>query len=190
MDNQLVFAVGSSLSGLAAELSVSLVGADGDVNPAVTPLSVTESGTVPGLYRATMAGTAGTYGALLLRDDEFVASIPTFRWSGTEFLQALTALETQAAATAAITAWPVAKPADVAVTVNGGFLTDDREAAVATLDRVAKLAKRQGLEPGVSATVLDPVPGQPGSLTTSDSAIAQTLTLNEDGSVTIENAAN
>lgn len=60
-------------------------------------------------------------------------------------------------------------------------------ALAATADRVLTLSKRQGLEPGVSATVLDAAIAAPGSLTTSDNAIAQTLTLNLDGSVTIAN---
>jgi len=71
-----------------------------------------------------------------------------------------------------------------------GFLAGDRAAVEATRDRLEKLAKRQGLEAGVSATVKDAAPGQPGQLVTSDGAIVQTMTVNNDGSVTIENAAD
>jgi len=55
------------------------------------------------------------------------------------------------------------------------------------LSRILDLSKGLGREPGISATVLDAAPGRPGYLITSDGAIAQTLTLNEDGSVTIAN---
>ncbi|MBD1918857.1 MULTISPECIES: hypothetical protein [Cyanophyceae] len=135
MDNQLVFTLGSSLSGLAAELLVRLIGASGDLEPAAPPIAVTESATLPGLYRATMAGAEGTYGAVLLRGGVFVAGIPAFDWSGAEFEKPLTAAQTQEAASAAIAAYPVAKPEDVAVTVlptpvtvevDGGFLPGDR----------------------------------------------------------------
>lgn len=88
MDNQLIFALGSSLAGQAENLSVRLVGATGDVDPDAVPLPVSESATVPGVYRATMVGAAGSYGALLLLSDVFVASIPTFRWDGAAFVLA------------------------------------------------------------------------------------------------------
>jgi hypothetical protein len=87
----------------------------------------------------------------------------------------------------ALESYDVAKVADVQVTVDGGFTAEAAAGIEATGNRVLALSKRQGLEPGISATVLDAAPGEPGSLTTSDEAIAQTLTINEDGSVTIEN---
>jgi len=213
MADFLVFPLG--IPGIASELSVRLIGA-GFVVPGA--LAVVEDAEVPALYYAEMAGAAGSYGAVLLRDGATLATIPTFAWSGAEFEMSLTAAETQAAVAAAIEAYPVAKPDDVQVsvlptpvtvnptpitveptpvtvnptpvTVSGGFLPGDRAAAEATRDRLEKLAKRQGLEAGVSATVKDAAPGQPGQLVTSDGAIAQTMTVNDDGSVTIENAAD
>lgn len=94
-DNQLIFALGSTLSGLTAELRVRLLLPTGDVDALATPIAVTESAAVPGLYRATMAGAAGNYGAVLLRvvdsADVFVASMDSFRWDGNDFVEAATA---------------------------------------------------------------------------------------------------
>lgn len=85
MADFLVFPLGSSLTGIAAQLSVRLVGNTGDVTGAA--LTVVESSTVLGLYRAEMVGAAGLYGAVLLRSGGAIASVPTFRWDGTDFVQ-------------------------------------------------------------------------------------------------------
>jgi len=119
----LVFPLDASFAGIASELSVRLIGA-GFVVPGA--LAVAEDAEVPALYYAEMAGAAGSYGAVLLRDGATLATIPTFAWSGAEFEMSLTAAETQAAVAAAIEAYPVAKPDDVQVTVSGGFLPGDR----------------------------------------------------------------
>jgi hypothetical protein len=110
-----------------------------------------------------MAGAAGRYGAVLLR---VVSASEVFVASVGNFR------------------W------DGTDFVTGEFLAGDRTLLSAARDRVLTLAKRQGLEPGISATVKDAALGRPGSLVTSDDAIAQTLTVNPDGSVTIANAAN
>jgi hypothetical protein len=99
-DNQLIFPLGPALTGLTAELRVRLLlPTTGDVDPLAPPLTVTESTAVPGLYRATMAGAAGSYGAVLLRvvgaSEVFVASVGTFRWDGAAFVAAATASDVQ-----------------------------------------------------------------------------------------------
>jgi hypothetical protein len=93
MADFLIFPLGPALAGIAAELSVRLVGSAGDV--VGSALTVAESATVPGLYRAEMAGTAGTYGAVLLRSGALVSSISTFRWDGAAFVAAATASDVQ-----------------------------------------------------------------------------------------------
>ena len=163
-----------------------------------------------GTFLATFTGAAGRYDGIvqILTAEGWVSTgqqLGPFQWSGTEFVdtpdlapvlgaiaalpEPLDATATTAATAVALAAFPVAKPEDVAVAVevDGGFGTGDAAALAATAGRVLALSKRQGLEPGVSATVRDAAPDEPGSLTTSDEAIAQTLTLNEDGSMTIEN---
>lgn len=97
MADFLIFPLGPALAGIAAELSVRLVGSAGDV--VGSALTVAESATVPGLYRAEMAGTAGTYGAVLLRSGALVSSISTFRWDGAAFVAAATASDVQLSVT-------------------------------------------------------------------------------------------
>lgn len=62
------------------------------------------------------------------------------------------------------------------------------DAIAETRDRILDMNKALGREPGISATVRDATEDEPGSLTTSDGAIDQVLTKNNDGSVTIANA--
>jgi hypothetical protein len=103
----------------------------------------------------------------------------------------------------------------VQVTVDGGFTTGDRaalqelpslpeieasttlakssqippapnnSAIVETRDKVRKLFNRQGLQTGITATQLDPSEAADGYLTTSDGQVNQTITKNDDGSITI-----
>ena len=69
MADFLIFPLGPALTGLTAELRVRLLlPTTGDVDPLAPPLTVAESTAVPGLYRATMAGAAGSYGAVLVFD--------------------------------------------------------------------------------------------------------------------------
>ena len=51
--------------------------------------------------------------------------------------------------------------------------------------KITKLSKRQGLLPGITATVTDAKPGIPGSLITSDNDVAQTITQVSEGVVRI-----
>jgi len=97
MADFLIFPLGPALAGIAPDLSVRLVGSAGDV--VGSALTVAESATVPGLYRAEMAGTAGTYGAVLLRSGALVSSISTFRWDGAAFVAAATASDVQLSVT-------------------------------------------------------------------------------------------
>lgn len=71
---------------------------------------------------------------------------------------------------------------------DGAFTAGDRASLQSTRDRVLAMNKALGREQGISATVMDAAEGEPGYLVTSDGAVGQVLTLNEDGSVTIENA--
>jgi hypothetical protein len=71
---------------------------------------------------------------------------------------------------------------------DGGFTSGDRASLQSTRDRILDMNKALGREPGVSATVMDAAEGEPGYLVTSDGSVDQVLTLNNDGSVTIENA--
>lgn len=71
---------------------------------------------------------------------------------------------------------------------SGAFTEGDRASLQSTRDRVLAMNKALGREQGISATVMDAAEGEPGYLVTSDGAVGQVLTLNEDGSVTIENA--
>lgn len=61
----------------------------------------------------------------------------------------------------------------------------DSPAWLTLTNRLGELYIRQGLAAGIAATVLDAAPGTPGYLTTSNGEIAQVLTKNPDGSVTI-----
>ena len=69
------------IPGIAADLSVQLQGPN--LEPIGTPLAVTETAQ-GGYYKAQMTGAAGVYSAVLLRDGEIEASIPVFRWDGTD----------------------------------------------------------------------------------------------------------
>lgn len=60
-----------------------------------------------------------------------------------------------------------------------------QSAIAAMLARIIKISKARGLEPGITATQLDPSDEAPGFLTTSDDAVEQTIVKNGDGSITI-----
>jgi len=70
-------------------------------------------------------------------------------------------------------------------------LTTARAAALdlvqALSDRALNITKALGREPGVSVSQKDPTDETPGYLRTSDNEIRQTITKNQDGSVTVEN---
>lgn len=100
-DDNIIFRAGTDFSGDAALMSVRLVDESGDYTG--DPLSVTELGTT-GVFRATMEGPPGVYGAFLFYVDEPLDNTPAFVWDGTNILYPLTADQAESAAAAAIAA--------------------------------------------------------------------------------------
>jgi len=118
-DDKIVFPLGSDFSGESAELSMRLVAPTGEL--LAGSISVVEDSDGLGIFRATMAGDAGAYGAVLLYKGEPISHTPTFLWNGTTLIY--TELGTNApanwinAAAIATDAITASKIADDAITV-------------------------------------------------------------------------
>ena len=154
-DNQLTFLLPGA-PGIAAQLSVQLIGNTGE--PVGTPLAVTESG-VGGYYRATMAGAAGVYGAVLLYAGDTPIALDAkreFRWDGTEIEPGFTSSDRATLTSADAAARALADGRFVIDYANSTATQYDADGTVRT---VFDLVEADGTTPATTAqSAVDRVP--------------------------------
>lgn len=121
--------------------------------------------------------------------DAVIGAVGPVLWDGSDFVPSLDISAAQAAAVAALGEYTAPTLAQMQA---AGFTTD-RNNALELIDlRMQEIYQRQGLDEGVTATVVDPTVTTPGSLTVREGStvlISQTLTKPDEDTVTISRNA-